>query len=290
MAERLQKLLAQRGLGSRREIETWIAQGTVTVNGKTAVLGTKAEPSDIIKVHNRLVKLIEVKAPPRVLMYHKPEQEVCTRKDPEGRPTVYDQLPDILQGRWISVGRLDFNTSGLLLFTNDGELANRLMHPSYEFDREYAVRVYGKVSPEILNKLLQGVKLEDGFAKFLSIKDGGGEGKNHWYHVTLKEGRNREVRRMWESQEITVSRLIRIRYGNITLPKGLRQGHHEEMTLSQVNALLHTVELPEYQMPQPAKLSAKTFAAKKTKTRTGEPKPTRKKVEFKKRSRYPQDQ
>ncbi len=248
--ERVQKLLAQRGLGSRREIETWITSGMVTVNGKLAKLGDKASSEDVIKVNQREVKWIDTPEVPRVLMYHKPENEVCSRSDPEGRPTVFDKLPEIKQGRWISVGRLDFNTSGLLLFTNDGELANRLMHPSYELEREYAVRVYGEVSPEILKNLTTGVKLEDGMARFSQIKDGGGEGKNHWYHVMLMEGRNREVRRLWESQEVVVSRLIRIRYGDVLLPSHLRQGKTEEMTLPQVNALRRLVKMTDYEAPK----------------------------------------
>ena len=180
----------------------------------------------------------------RVLMYHKPEGELCTRKDPEGRPTVYDRLPRMSGARWVAVGRLDVNTSGLLLFTTDGELANRLMHPSQQVEREYAVRVFGEVDDKMMSRLKKGVQLEDGPAHFNSIKPAGGDGMNRWYHVTISEGRNREVRRLWESQEVQVSRLIRVRYGDIPLEQGLPQGGWSEMPLEQVNALRKQVKLP----------------------------------------------
>ncbi|EHQ52094.1 ribosomal large subunit pseudouridine synthase B [Ectothiorhodospira sp. PHS-1] len=235
MTERLHKLLAQAGLGSRREVERWIAQGLVTVNGKVAQLGDQAGPEDQIAVRGRPVS---VEAPAqRVVVYHKPEGEVTTRSDPEGRPTVFEHLPRLRQGRWVSIGRLDLNTSGLLLFTTDGKLANRLMHPSTEVEREYAVRVLGAVEPAVIQRLLAGVELEDGPARFDDIREAGGTGANHWYHVTLKEGRNREVRRLWESQGITVSRLIRVRYGCIQLGTGLRLGRWRELESQEMKAL-----------------------------------------------------
>lgn len=228
--ERLQKVLARAGFGSRREIEKWIEQGLVLVNNEAAKLGDCYSPGDTLKVNGKPVSSSRLGAQDeRVIIYHKPLGEVCTRQDEEGRPTVFQNLPFVKNGRWISVGRLDINTSGLLIFTTDGELANQLMHPSSEVEREYAVRVLGDVDPLILKKLRDGVVLDDGPAKFDTIRDAGGAGANHWYHVTLKEGRNREVRRLWESQGVLVSRLIRVRYGNVTLPKGLKQGTWREL-------------------------------------------------------------
>ncbi len=180
-----------------------------------------------------------------MLAYHKPVGEVCTRSDPEGRPTVFNNIPRLKQGRWLSVGRLDINTSGLLLLTNDGDLANRLMHPSSEIEREYAVRVLGKVDREMVDRLKAGVQLEDGMAAFDDIIDAGGEGANHWYHVVLREGRNREVRRLWESQGLAVSRLTRIRYGNIMLSRRIKKGKWQELSLAEVNSLRRLVKLPD---------------------------------------------
>jgi len=236
--ERLQKVLAQAGYGSRREIEGWIERGEVKLNGKKASLGDRYKPGDQLKVKNKLVPESRLKAKhSRVIMYHKPVGEVTTRSDPEGRSTVFDNLPKLGSARWIAVGRLDINTSGLLLFTTDGELANQLMHPSTEIEREYAVRVLGDVSDEALKNMTTGVELEDGTAKFDSIADQGGQGANHWYHVVLKEGRNREVRRLWESQGITVSRLMRIRYGNISIPRQVRPGKHQDLRDFEIKAL-----------------------------------------------------
>lgn len=238
MTEKLQKVLARAGLGSRREIEKWIEQGRVSVNGEIAKLGDRVDTDVRILVDGRPVSLRATETiKRRILMYHKPVGEICTRSDPEGRPTVFDHLPLLRNQRWIAIGRLDFNTAGLLLFTNDGELANRLMHPSAEIEREYAVRVLGEVNKEMLGKLKKGVELEDGFANFAEIIDAGGEGANHWYHVTLKEGRNRIVRRLWESQGITVSRLIRIRFGNIQLPRTLRLGRWEDLEKVEIENL-----------------------------------------------------
>ena len=245
--EKLQKVLARAGQGSRREIEAMIAENRVSVDGKMATLGDRIDVHSGVKVciDGRIINLQQAqKEVCRVLMYYKPEGELCTRSDPEGRPTVFDRLPRLNGARWIAVGRLDINTSGLLLFTTDGELANRLMHPSREVEREYSVRVFGQVDDAMLARLRKGVQLEDGPANFKEIKFSGGVGINQWYDVILMEGRNREVRRLWESQGIQVSRLIRIRYGNIKLMKGLPRGGWEEMDLENVNYLRELVGLP----------------------------------------------
>lgn len=245
MSERLHKLLASAGFGSRREIERWIEEGRVSVNGVVAKRGDSATDQDEISIDGRRLPSRQISAPPRrVIAYYKPEGEITTRNDPEGRPTIFENLPRITQGRWITVGRLDINTSGLLLLTTDGELANRLMHPTHAVQREYAARVLGEVDAEILKLLLRGVQLEDGPARFESITDAGGPGANHWYHVTLSEGRNREVRRLWETQGVKVSRLIRVRYGPITLPRRLRPGRWQELTPEELSALLEMVGLP----------------------------------------------
>lgn len=247
MSEKLQKVLARAGHGSRREIESIIEAGRVSVDGKIAKLGDRVEvtPGLKIRIDGHLISVREsAEQICRVLAYYKPEGELCTRNDPEGRPTVFDRLPKLRGARWIAVGRLDVNTCGLLLFTTDGELANRLMHPSREVEREYSVRVFGQVDDAMLARLRKGVQLEDGPANFKEIKFAGGVGINQWYDVTLMEGRNREVRRLWESQGIQVSRLIRIRYGNIKLMKGLPRGGWEEMDLENVNYLRELVGLP----------------------------------------------
>lgn len=241
MSEKIQKMLANAGIGSRRQIEGWIQEGRITVNGRVATIGDRMTQHDNVCVDGREIKLIKSKnQKTRVLIYHKPEGEMCTRNDPEGRPTIFDNLPIIRNSRWICVGRLDFNTSGLLLITNDGELANHLMHPRSELEREYAVRIRGEVTEEIAKKLHKGVQLEDGPARFDQIVDAGGSGggANHWYHVIVKEGRNRLVRRLFESQDLAVSRLIRIRYGNVYLPSSLRSGRHVELNDDEVGELL----------------------------------------------------
>lgn len=246
VGEKLQKILARAGQGSRRELEEIIAAGRVSVDGKIANLGDRVQVSSAtkIRIDGSLVSLIPAqKEICRVLMYYKPEGELCTRSDPEGRATVFDRLPRLTGARWIAVGRLDINTSGLLLFTTDGELANRLMHPSREVEREYSVRVFGHIDEAMLQRLRKGVQLEDGPANFKQIKAVGGTGLNQWFDVTLTEGRNREVRRLWESQGVEVSRLIRIRYGNIKLEKSLPRGGWEEMALAQVNYLRELVGL-----------------------------------------------
>ncbi|MCS1302834.1 23S rRNA pseudouridine(2605) synthase RluB [Escherichia coli] len=247
MSEKLQKVLARAGHGSRREIESIIEAGRVSVDGKIAKLGDRVEvtPGLKIRIDGHLISVREsAEQICRVLAYYKPEGELCTRNDPEGRPTVFDRLPKLRGARWIAVGRLDVNTCGLLLFTTDGELANRLMHPSREVEREYAVRVFGQVDDAKLRDLSRGVQLEDGPAAFKTIKFSGGEGINQWYNVTLTEGRNREVRRLWEAVGVQVSRLIRVRYGDIPLPKGLPRGGWTELDLAQTNYLRELVELP----------------------------------------------
>jgi len=235
--QRLHKVLAAAGIGSRREIEEWIVAGRISVNGEPADVGQKVGPGDRVRINGKLMPIRFAPRIPRVVLYHKPEGEIVSRDDPEGRPTVFDRLPNLRKGRWIAVGRLDFNTSGLLLFVNDGDLANKLMHPRYELDREYAVRILGELDDAQKNALLQGIELEDGQAKFNTLLDGGGEGANHWYRVTLSEGRNREVRRMFEALGLTVSRLMRVRYGPIALPSRLKRGMWEDMAVEQVCAL-----------------------------------------------------
>jgi len=241
MSEKLQKVLARAGHGSRREMEAWIAAGRISINGEIASLGDRVEADVKIRIDGRAVSIKSAdELICRVIAYHKPEGEICSRKDPEGRPTVFDRLPKTRDSRWVAVGRLDINTSGLLLFTSDGELANRLMHPSHEVEREYAVRTFGEVSDACIQNLRMGVTLEDGLANFDKIKAAGGEGMNKWWHVSLSEGRNREVRRLWESQQVQVSRLIRIRYGKIELPKSLPRGGWIELSIEEVNYLLAT--------------------------------------------------
>jgi 23S rRNA pseudouridine2605 synthase len=238
-SERLQKILSRAGLGSRREIERWIKEGLVQVNGVVAELGDTATAQDKISIKGRLLaNPLKVQAKTRILMYHKPIGEISSRSDPQHHKTVFAKLPYLKQGRWVQVGRLDINTSGLLIFTNDGELANRLMHPRFGLEREYAVRVHGQVTPEAVKAMLKGVELEDGKAQFKRIEFRGGEGSNAWYHVVLTEGRNREVRRLWQSQHVEVSRLIRIRYGQLTMPRSLARGCCIELSAKEVAAFL----------------------------------------------------
>lgn len=229
-AERLQKLLAAAGYGSRREIETWIKAGRLRLNGAQARLGDRAGPDDRIELNGKALSLERSSRGPRVLVYHKPEGEMVTRSDPQGRPTVFSRLPPISHGKWVAVGRLDINTAGLLLFTDSGELANHLMHPRYEIEREYAVRVLGALSREERSKLLSGVPLEDGVGRFERLEpSGASEGANRWYRAVLREGRNREVRRLFEAVGRRVSRLLRVRYGPIDLPRELRPGQWVEL-------------------------------------------------------------
>jgi len=243
--EKLQKVLARAGKGSRRAMEEVISSGRVSVDGKTAYLGDRVTGNEQIKIDGHPVEIISDEDQLcRVLIYNKPEGEMCTRKDPEGRATVFDRLPPLIGERWVAVGRLDINTSGMLLFTTDGELANKLMHPSQQIEREYAVRVFGEIDEAMLQRLRAGVQLEDGMAKFKSITYRGGEGRNHWFHVVLTEGRNREVRRLWESQEVQVSRLIRVRYGDLEMHRQLPLGGWAELPLVDVNYFRKLVGLP----------------------------------------------
>jgi len=236
---RLQKALADAGLGSRREIEDWIRAERVRINGKLAKLGDRITPADHVRVDGKEVKCPTARATElRVIAYNKPEGELVTRHDPEGRRTLFSRLPRLVSGRWISVGRLDLNTSGLLLLTNNGELANRLMHPSRGVEREYAVRILGEVPAEVLTRLTHGVELEDGPARFEEIVESGGEGANRWFHVLLCAGRNREVRRLWEAGGCRVSRLIRVRFGNVILGPRLFAGHWRDLTEEEIAGLL----------------------------------------------------
>ena len=244
--ERIQKLLAHQGVASRRQIDLMLQQGRISVDGKLAKPGDQIDGREKIALDGKLIRIANREARPKLMMYHKPTGQVCTRSDPEGRPDVFQNLPNLVQGRWVSIGRLDINTSGLILFTNQGELANRLMHPSYEIEREYAVRVHGAVNGEMLHQLSQGIELDDGIAKFDQIIDSGGQGTNHWYHVILKEGKNREVRRLWESVGVEVSRLVRVRYHNFNLPKWLKPGKYRIFEDEVVKRLYHKLDL-EYQ-------------------------------------------
>jgi 23S rRNA pseudouridine2605 synthase len=241
--EKLQKVLARTGLGSRREMERWIDDGRVKVNGKPARLGDRVGEKDRISVDDRPLDRAPARET-RCILYHKPVGEVCSRKDPQGRRTVFERLPRLKSGRWISIGRLDYNTSGLLLFTTDGELANALMHPSANIEREYMVRVMGEWDEDMLNRLLEGVMLEDGMARFTDIQDGGGDGINHWFYVVIMEGRNREVRRLWESQGLTVSRLKRVRYGDVFIPSRVKQGQWVELAPAEVKGLYRMAGMP----------------------------------------------
>ena len=236
--QRLHKVLASCGFGSRRAMEEMILAGRITVNREPADVGQKVGPGDEVRINGELVKVRFAEPRTRILMYHKTAGEIVTRDDPEGRPTVFEKLPNIGHGKWIAIGRLDFNTEGLLLFTNSGDLANKMMHPRYEVEREYAVRVMGLLTPEQQQALLTGIELEDGPGKVEKIDDGGGEGSNHWYHVVLKEGRNREVRRLFEALGLTVSRLIRTRYGPVAMPSRVKRGQVLELTPEEVGAVL----------------------------------------------------
>ncbi len=244
MAERIQKALARAGYGSRRGLETMIKDGKVTVNGEVAKLGDQITPNDTVRLENKPLSAKRLwQQPQKVILYNKPVGEVCTRSDPEGRRTIFQSLPTPEQGRWVSVGRLDINTSGLIILTTDGELANRLMHPSNEMDREYAVRVLGDVTSEMMQNLRDGVELEDGKAKFSDIQKAGGEGANSWFHVVIQEGRNRAVRRLWESQGVQVSRLMRVRYGPTVIPKQLKMGRWMMLETADLERLYLEVDL-----------------------------------------------
>ena len=247
--EKLQKLLARAGFGSRRALETWVSEGRITLNGKVATLGDRASIADKICVDGKPISVKRLEGPRvRVLLYNKPIGEICTRSDPEGRPTIFERMPPLEKGRWIAVGRLDINTSGLLIITSDGELANKLMHPSAQIDREYLVRVMGAVDNEMLQRLRDGVELDDGLAKFTDVspmhKRDDGESINNWYCCTLMEGRNREVRRLWESQGLRVSRLKRVRYGPVFLANKLPEGRWQELLPGELAILYKEAGLP----------------------------------------------
>ena len=252
IAERIHKLLAQSGYGSRREIEKAILDHKVLVNNQIAKIGQLITPSDKIIFNGKSVYLNNDNNLPRVLIYHKPEGEIVSENDPGGRTTVFQSLPRIKKGKWMSIGRLDFNTSGLLIFTSYGELANRLMHPKYEVEREYSVRILGELSEDQIKEFKSGIEVEGGKAKFESIYFEGGDGANKWYRVVLKEGRNREVRKMFEYFDLTVSRLIRVRFGIVILPSHLKRGMHTELTQAEVTRLLqkHDIEPNDFNKPQ----------------------------------------
>ncbi len=245
MTERIQKVLANAGHGSRREIEALIRDGKITVNGKLATLGQAIDHTDRVVINSKSIRLQHERGTkPKVLAYYKKAGELCTRKDEKGRDTVFKKLPGLRNSRWINIGRLDMNTIGLLLFTTDGDLANKLMHPSNQIEREYAVRILGTADKTQLQALRDGVELEDGLAKFTDIVDSGGEGVNHWYHVVIMEGRNREVRRLWESQGFQVTRLIRTRFGPYILPRRKKAGQHWHLEDNEIKALLEATKKP----------------------------------------------
>ncbi len=242
--ERLQKFLARLGFGSRREVEGWIRAQRVRVNGEAARLGLRVSEGDVVEFHDQRIEVAAEPTRARVLLYNKRIGEICTRRDPEGRRTVFEHLPHLRSGRWVSIGRLDFNTSGVLLLTNDGALAHRLMHPSGGMDREYAARLDGTVEPELVQRLLEGVELDDGPARFSDVQYYDGRGRNHWYHVVLMEGRRREVRRLFEAVGARVTRLKRVRFGPVILPSRLKNGSFLELDADEVRALLRLARLP----------------------------------------------
>lgn len=262
--QRLHKLLALAGLGSRRDMEELIASGRITINGKTAQVGAGVVPTDVVRLDSRPVRLPFEPELPRVLLYHKPEGEIVSQDDPEKRSTVFDKLPHIKGGKWIAIGRLDMNTSGLLMFTTSGELANHFMHPRYEVEREYAVRIFGELTEGQMLQLTQGIELEDGPASFDLIQPQGGEGSNHWYQVVLREGRNREVRRLFEAFQLPVSRLIRVRFGPVNLPPRLKRGMMMELEHKEIIGLLEWAGLPVPKGPPRQKTAREKEQAGKT--------------------------
>lgn len=268
--QKLQKVLANLGLGSRRKMERWIEEGRVSVDGSVATLGDRIRSGQSLRLDGKPLEM-EAAAEVRVLLYHKPVREVCSRDDPEGRKTVFERLPKLKSGRWISVGRLDFNTSGVLLFTTDGALANALMHPSAQIEREYLVRVMGRVDEPMLESLKDGVELDDGPARFSDIQEGGGDGINRFFYVVLMEGRNREVRRLWESQGTTVSRLKRVRFGEVFLPSKLKKGQWLELPQRDVDVIYEMAGLPTRQVASLSKkdLERRQRFAKKGQRVTG---------------------
>jgi len=266
--ERLQKKLAASGYGSRREIERWITEGRLKINGQLAKLGDRVTEDDVISLDNRPLsnkRLTNIQR--RVIIYNKPEGELVTRSDPEGRKTVFSRLPKLDKGRWVAAGRLDINSAGLLLFTTDGELANRLMHPSQQIEREYAVRVMGEVTDEILDELVNGKQLEDGFARFEDIVESGGEGINRWFHVVIMEGRKREVRRLWESVGLKVNRLKRVRFGNVILDSSVKAGQWRDLDDKETLGLLELAGLQEENKPAKSDTPRKSVYGKKKPTK-----------------------
>ena len=242
-SQKLHKVLAQSGLGSRRAMEQWIRDGRVTVNGVAAGIGTRVTSRDLIRVDKRVVRWPAPRRLPKVLIYHKPEGEITSRDDPQGRPTVFSKLPRLRGAKWLAVGRLDYNTCGLLIFTTSGELANRMMHPRFAVEREYAVRTLGRLSAEQVTRLKSGITLDDGLARCSAVEDEGGEGANHWYRVVLSEGRNRVVRRMFEALGQTVSRLMRVRFGTVSLPPRLKRGQLSELAPEEVRRLMEWLRI-----------------------------------------------
>jgi len=265
--QKLHKVLAQAALGSRRDMEALIASGRVTVNGAIAHVGARVGPHDVIKVAGRVIHTRAGTSLPRVLLYHKPEGEIVSRSDPGRRPSVFERLPALSGAKWIAVGRLDFNTCGLLIFTTSGELANRLMHPRYAIEREYAVRVRGRLEAHHLRRLTQGIALDDGPARCLRVEERGGSGSNQWWHVVVEEGRNRVVRRMFEVLGLTVSRLMRVRYGMIELPPRLSRGRSRELSADETRQLLAWLD-------RAASPSAPAVPRARAETRNRRPRPS----------------
>lgn len=260
LAERIQKYLSRRGLGSRREIENWIRQGRIEVDGRKAILGSTVSDGDLIAIDQQSHRVsLGPRAASRIIVYHKPVGEICTRADSKGRPTVFDHLPRLRSARWISVGRLDINTSGLLLFTTDGDLAHRLMHPSGGMEREYRCRIHGETSRERIDRLRKGITLSGDLCRFERVRVRGGCGTNRWYDVVIREGRYREVRRMWSAIGCTVNRLIRIRYGGVSLPRDLKPGHHRPLYTDELSELLRDVSV-EASTPRSARPISKRQA------------------------------
>jgi len=272
--ERLQKVLAQAGVGSRREMEKWISAGRVTVNGEVATLGVRVVEGDILRADKRVVKVKGQAALglPRVLLYHKQEGEIVSRDDPGKRSSVFDKLPKLRGQKWIAIGRLDFNTSGLLIFTTSGELANRLMHPRFEVDREYAARVQGEMTAEQMRQMTkQGIELEDGLVRFSKLTDEGGEGFNHWYRLVLKEGRNRVVRRTFEALGLVVSRLMRVRFGIVNLPASIKRGKMAELGDGEVTMILDWLGMASEVVEPPAPVRVARSSVHKQASKDAEP-------------------